>query len=129
MMTGMYRMTNGCLKLMKSVIQIAKKFSVLFKTKPNRLDVGAVTADHQFELARFAHIVEVGVIKAEIVCCDIERYGLRFVVFQTDSPESFQFFDRPRDTACHIADIELYHLVGVVYPHIHYIECSRDFAQ
>ncbi len=92
------------------------------------MDVGAVTADHQFELARFVHIVEVGVIKAEIVRRDIERYGLRFAAFQTDSPESFQFFDRPRDTACHIADIELYHLVGVVCPRVRYIDCSRDFA-
>ena len=37
MMTGMYRMTNGCLKLMKSVTQITKKYAMfLFYSRLNR---------------------------------------------------------------------------------------------
>ena len=80
----------------------------LFSSKDSLLDILAVRANHNFEVARLADIVELMVVVLEILLAKFEVDGLFFASLDADFLESTEFLDGTCGSAIDIVDIELH---------------------
>ncbi len=93
-------------------VYLTRGQAFLLHLKLHSLHVAAVRADHNLELARLKHEIEVVVIELQHIWSKLEGHFLALASLEMDALEAFELLHGASHTGVKIADIELHYLAG-----------------